>query len=149
MFIHQKNKVTLGSYIKTFRTNRYDFLPLPIGLIRPPLPLVGLRTIIGLTLCTGLNGSRWLELSLEDPELRLPLPWLPLLRPLPRPLTNPEALKGLSRAYTGEMCSSKPSVKPDTSESMDEERPRPPRREPGVLPTWCSCGKVKLVKALA
>ena len=44
--------------------------------------------------------------------------------------------------------SSKASVNPDTLESIDEERPRPPRMEPGV-PFMCECmeGNVKSRKS--
>lgn len=75
--IHEKHNITLKKhYLKTrkdCKSSLFSFhLPVPIGLIRPALP--GLRTIIGLIGWTGLIGSLWLELWLDVPELRLPLP---------------------------------------------------------------------------
>jgi len=79
--IHEKRNITLEKhYLKTRKDCKsslfFFHLPVPIGLIRPALP--GLRTIIGLIGWAGLIGSLWLELWLDVPELRLPLPWLPL-----------------------------------------------------------------------
>lgn len=46
----KEQKVTLESYLSTAKSHQRFYLPLPIGLIRPTLPPVGLRTIMGLTL---------------------------------------------------------------------------------------------------